>query len=108
MRYFSTLGLLLLLGLTTLGCCPPPNTSLSANEAEAYAPGEQRFRLEYVLGRTGGLRPGMAKFQVAILLGAPAVMTDSTWFYLNDAGIGCALKLNFRGNTYVSKEQAWR
>ncbi len=91
------------------GCiCPAPNHDLSAREAELGAPGEQKFRLEYVLAHAHRLRPGMAKFQVAITLGAPAEMNGDEWVYLNDVGIGCALKVYFRNNVYQRSEKVWR
>lgn len=96
-----------LLGLG--GClCPAPNLELSPREAEIGAPGEQKYRLEYVLARTGKLRPGMAKYQVVIALGAPAQMHENEWIYLNDVGIGCALKVTFVNDLYVKNEKIWR
>jgi len=92
----------LLLGLLmTAGC------QTQGVETETYAgkPAKQRYPLSEVEDRLDELRPGMAKVEVLLVLGSPAIEEPDHWIYLpSRTGTVIpaeAIRVDFRSGTYT-------
>jgi outer membrane protein assembly factor BamE (lipoprotein component of BamABCDE complex) len=95
-----------MLAAAALGGCVTEDTATGENIPR----GKQRYEFAKVEKAAEGLREGMTKLQVLLLLGSPAEMDDAgdTWVYLPERYAilipSHALQLEFKNDVLVSHE----